>query len=358
MEKPKLNPNITVIRQTSGRVLLLNQRTNQSHSIGPKEYKVLQLCDGEHEIEQICTAGIGFPKQTTRRLLEKFRELGFFNQEKEKRRQKILNVKLGIIHPKKQMDKEHPIFHILGNILLFCSVTFFVLGIVLCLVRQPEPVRHLHISTLSYFLILCISMALHEVAHAVMALRNKAYVSEMGISLKVILPCLYTSIVGVDKISEKRKRMQIYGAGILMNLLLVGIGSVGKAFADGMMMEYFSCLVSVNFLLIFINLLIFIPLDGMFLLGEFIGDRNFNKNATVYFVYRINSLLYRVSKGKINIGQKNLASLNQKLVEERKQRLNELPWKLKAFYLVHGLGCFLVSVFTVVQMIRMILTII
>lgn len=351
MDKPKISSYITVIPQPNNRVLLLNQRTKQSHSIGQKEYRVLQLCDGEHDLQQIYLQRTGFSEESVERLVNRFQELGFLEDHKKKKFQ-IWNIKIGIIHIKRYPSKDNPIIQWMSRAILFGALPSFLLGISLFFLKKPVTSMILQIPTVCYLAIVIGSMAIHELAHACVAIYNGAFVSEMGFGLKVILPCLYTSVVGISKIQSKRKRMEVYAAGFLMNLWLVGIGYLGRSYFLGVIKDIFTCICGVNSILVIINLFAFIPLDGMYLLGELVDDPNINQNATIYLFYRLNGLLYKVSRGRVSIGKKKQALMNQELFSKRKRSLDELPLKKKTIYLCHGIISFSLFFLFGIQILR------
>ena len=135
MDKPKISSYITVIPQPNNRVLLLNQRTKQSHSIGQKEYRVLQLCDGEHDLQQIYLQRTGFSEESVERLVNRFQELGFLEDHKKKKFQ-VWNIKIGIIHIKRYPSKDNPIIQWMSRAILFGALPSFLLGISLFFLKS------------------------------------------------------------------------------------------------------------------------------------------------------------------------------------------------------------------------------
>lgn len=204
MDKPILNQNIHPMTLPDGRVMLLNQQTRKAFSIGADEYELVKLCDGKTKQTDICQAVHGFSPVQAALLIEKLVQLDILTENSKKRR-KLWDIKIPLYAPSvyKNRQKELPI-KIASALLLSLSPMVFISGVYASRAIEPCVKATYSLHPLWYILIFIISATLHELSHALMACRYGACVVEMGIGFQKILPCLYTSIVGISAISSKK----------------------------------------------------------------------------------------------------------------------------------------------------------
>ena len=73
-----------------------------------------------------------------------------------------------------------------------------------------------------YLIALGLTKCLHELAHAYTATRYGVRVAHMGVAFLVMWPVLYTDTSESWKLTDRRQRFHIAGAGILAELLIAG----------------------------------------------------------------------------------------------------------------------------------------
>ncbi|MEE3651111.1 MULTISPECIES: HlyD family efflux transporter periplasmic adaptor subunit [unclassified Brenneria] len=166
---------------------------------------------------------------------------------------------------------------------LFLTLTLMaaVLGLFLA-GRQWETFKHtfMHFFTLEGAALagitLCCTKVLHELGHAYTCKRFGARVATMGVAFLVLMPVLYTDTSGSWKLTRRRQRMAIGGAGMLTELALAAWATLAWSFLpDGMLRSAAFMLATTTWIMtLAINLSPFMRFDGYFLLSDWLQIPN------------------------------------------------------------------------------------
>ncbi|MEQ1716566.1 MAG: HlyD family efflux transporter periplasmic adaptor subunit, partial [Hyphomicrobium sp.] len=81
-----------------------------------------------------------------------------------------------------------------------------------------------------YGVTLLVVKALHELGHAYTAARAGVRVNTMGIAFMVLTPILYTDVTDAWRLSDKRSKLAIDAAGVVVELALAGVALFAWAF--------------------------------------------------------------------------------------------------------------------------------
>ena len=79
---------------------------------------------------------------------------------------------------------------------------------------------------LMYGVVLCVVKVVHELGHAYTATRFGCRVPTIGVALMVMMPVLYSDISDAYRLSSRRKRLWIAGAGVVAELGLAAVATL------------------------------------------------------------------------------------------------------------------------------------
>ncbi|MFM4964672.1 HlyD family efflux transporter periplasmic adaptor subunit [Aeromonas bivalvium] len=162
-----------------------------------------------------------------------------------------------------------------------------LLGIAL-VVQQWDSFRHGVVESfsldglLSFALALLLAKTLHELGHALVATRLGVRVAHMGIAFVVLWPMLYTDTSESWKLAHSRQRLAIASAGILTELALAGLATLGWALsADGALRNGLLYLATTSWILsLALNASPFMRFDGYFILSDLLNFPNLHERAS------------------------------------------------------------------------------
>lgn len=135
---------------------------------------------------------------------------------------------------------------------------------------------------------------LHELGHAYAAIRKDCRVPTMGVAFIVLWPVLYTDTTDAWKLRDRRSRLIIDGAGVLVELALAAIALFLWAFLDDGPMRSLAFSVATIGLIssLLINLNPFMRFDGYYLFADAIGVQNLQARSFALGRWRMRELLW------------------------------------------------------------------
>lgn len=181
------------------------------------------------------------------------------------------------------MDYVRPFFSQTAMLIYFLlSVT----GLILILGRLEE---FLHTFTyffnfqgfLAYAVAITAIKVLHELGHAYTAKYYGVHVPTIGVALIVLWPVLYTDITDGWKLSDRRERLNISMAGVVVETVLGGLATLGWAFTSpGLLQSVFFIIASVSWIsTLLVNLNPALRFDGYYVLCDLWGVDNLQSRA-------------------------------------------------------------------------------
>lgn len=188
---------------------------------------------------------------------------------------------------------------------LYTRAAAVVLGLIgftgLCLVlRQWDRflATFAHLFSLEGALTMALAVAivksLHELGHAITAVRYGCRVPSMGVCLMVLVPMLYTDVTDAWRLSSRRKRFAIGAAGIVVEAAIAAIALLAWAFLpEGAAKSIAFALATTSLLLsLGLNLNPFMRFDGYFLLCDASGIDNLQPRAFALGRWQLRELLF------------------------------------------------------------------
>ncbi|BAN50344.1 hypothetical protein PCA10_46120 [Metapseudomonas resinovorans NBRC 106553] len=134
----------------------------------------------------------------------------------------------------------------------------------------------------SFALALIVAKTLHELGHALVATRLGLRVGHMGIAFVVLWPMLYTDTGESWKLRSSRQRLAIASAGILTELGLAGLATLGWALSDpGPLRNALLYLATTSWVLsLALNASPFMRFDGYFILSDLLDFPNLHERSS------------------------------------------------------------------------------
>ncbi|GLU36402.1 site-2 protease family protein [Pseudomonas sp. NBRC 100443] len=196
--------------------------------------------------------------------------------------------RIPLLHPQRHLRRLAGalgwLFHPFMGVLV---VGLGLLGIVL-VAHQWDTFRHDVVESfsteglLSFALALVVAKTLHELGHALVATRLGLKVAHMGIAFVVMWPMLYTDTGESWKLRSSKQRLAIASAGILTELGLAGLATLGWALSDpGPLRNALLYLATTSWALsLALNASPFMRFDGYFILSDLLDFPNLHERAT------------------------------------------------------------------------------
>jgi len=134
---------------------------------------------------------------------------------------------------------------------------------------------------LSFALALAFAKLLHELGHALVATRLGLRVAHMGIAFVVMWPMLYTDTGEAWRLPHARQRLAVASAGILAELALAGVATLGWALAEpGPVRDALLYLATTGWVLtLALNASPFTRFDGYFILSDLLNFPNLHERS-------------------------------------------------------------------------------
>ncbi len=130
-----------------------------------------------------------------------------------------------------------------------------------------------------------IAKLFHEFAHAYTGKKYGLRIPTMGVAFLVLFPVLYTDATDAWKLASRQKRMAITAAGVIAELTLAGLATIGWAFSSpGYFQSICFVLASLNWVsTLLININPAMRFDGYYMLSDLLGVENLADRSFAWF---------------------------------------------------------------------------
>ena len=148
---------------------------------------------------------------------------------------------------------------------------------------------------MGFLLVLVLLKVVHELGHAFMAMKYGCRVPVMGVAFMLMTPLLYTDVSDGWKLPDKRKRMLISGAGILVETAVAAISTLLWAMMPdgGARTILFMVASSAWVSSLAINLNPCMRFDGYYLLSDWLGVDNLQPRSFALAKWQLRQWLLR-----------------------------------------------------------------
>lgn len=178
---------------------------------------------------------------------------------------------------------------------------YAVLGVVGLILVVPQLELYFHTAghlftpagALMFFAALVFVKTLHELGHAVSTKRHGLYVRRMGIYFMVFVPILYTDATEAWKLSDRRARVMIGAAGVLVELSVAAVSLfLWTVLPNGLIRSLMFYLSGVSLLSSFlVNLNPLMRFDGYYILMDYLRISSLRTRSIRFFQYYRRRLL-------------------------------------------------------------------
>lgn len=196
--------------------------------------------------------------------------------------------RIPLLHPQARLQRLAQaldwLFHPLTAALV---MALSLLGVILVM-KQWDSFTHAVVESFSteglfsFALALIVAKTLHELGHALVATRLGLRVGHMGIAFVVLWPMLYTDTGESWRLKRSRQRLAIASAGIVTELSLAGLCTLGWALCDpGALRNALLYLATTSWILsLALNASPFMRFDGYFILSDLLDFPNLHERAS------------------------------------------------------------------------------
>lgn len=147
-----------------------------------------------------------------------------------------------------------------------------------------------------------ISLIIHEVSHAMIAMYFDVVVLGFGVNLKKSLPHGYTDILWSSIELNKKVKISIYLAGILAHLQLAGIAFMIVRVIEGGYQFAFLIFGMTNIVLVLSNIQICGNSDGTLILYEVLKE----SDKRILKKYKEKNITFNMGQGKITLSKEEI----------------------------------------------------
>jgi putative peptide zinc metalloprotease protein len=150
----------------------------------------------------------------------------------------------------------------------------------------------------SYALALALIKSAHELGHAFTAARFGCRVPSMGICFLVMFPVLYTDVTDAWRLKDRRERLMIGAAGVVVELAIACFATFLWPFLpEGILKSLAFSLATVGWVLsLAINLNPLMRFDGYYLFADALGVDNLQARAFAFGQWRLRELLFGLQR--------------------------------------------------------------
>ncbi|MFG0418228.1 site-2 protease family protein [Pseudomonas sp. zjy_8] len=196
--------------------------------------------------------------------------------------------RIPLLHPQAALQRLAAalnwLFHPLTGLLV---IGLTLLGVILVM-QQWDSFTHAVVESfsteglVSFAMALVVAKTLHELGHALVATRLGLRVGHMGVAFLVLWPMLYTDTGESWKLKRANQRLAIASAGIVTELSLAGLATLGWALCDdGALRNALLYLATTSWVLsLALNASPFMRFDGYFILSDLLDFPNLHERAS------------------------------------------------------------------------------
>lgn len=280
------------------------------------EYRLLKALDGtltlEEAVQRLASAGYYYSMQEAGTIAGKAAQLGLVlgtkfstaqfqehtkkqieDAKKARRVASVYFLFIPLLNPDKFLERTLWVVKLFANKLTLGLLALASPGAIYCLISgfQTSETEYYFFFNLENLIYLWVTIAfaklIHEFAHAYVAKSFGIHVPEMGVAFLIFFPCLFCNTTDAWKLADRKQRIAISAAGILVEGALAIISAYVWYFTGpGIVNSLAFYLLAVSFIsTILFNGNPLMRFDGYFILTDWLRLPNLSTRALAYVKY-------------------------------------------------------------------------
>jgi putative peptide zinc metalloprotease protein len=297
-------------------VVLKDPVSGKYYYLSVYEFRLLKILDGtrtlEQAIEALMSAGHYYAPETAQSIVSKAAQLGLIlgtkfstaqfqthlkqQWEQSKKAQRFSSVYfmfIPLLNPDKFLEKTLWIARLFANKFTLGVLAAALPGAIYLIISglprmQTEYLFFFNWENLLYLWVtLALLKLIHEFAHAYSAKSFGLHVPQMGVAFLIFFPCLFCNTTDAWQLADRKQRMVISAAGILMEGALAIISTYVWYFTDpGVVNSLAFYLMAISFLsTLLFNCNPLMRFDGYFILMDYLRLPNLYTRGSAYLKY-------------------------------------------------------------------------
>lgn len=317
---PKFRPDVEVFEQADsvGRtvIVLKDPISQQYFRLSEYEYRFLRTLDGtltaEEAADKLRTKGYYYAPEDVTQIMARAAQAGLLlgtafgtarfqlalkgRREEWKKGQRLSSIYflfIPLFNPDRFLDRTLPLFNALWNRWTALLAALALPG-TLYLIISGLP--RIHNEILFFFsagnlvylwLTIALTKLAHELAHAYSAKKFGLHVPQMGVAFLIFFPCLYCNTTEAWQLADRKQRMTIGAAGVLVEAVLAVVATYVWYFSKpGIANSLALYVMGVSFAsTVFVNGNPLLRFDGYFVLSDYLRIPNLYQKAFSYLRY-------------------------------------------------------------------------
>lgn len=306
MSEIYLNKNIFITKDINNDFwYIFNKKSKQSYIFGEREAKVLLSLSNPLIISDFYKKNSEImSKNQLQKFLIVLNKNGFLNEIEGESPNTFLKYKIGIFNPSKYIKQDSKFIKFFYRVIVILQVLTVMLAIISLIINKGNINEifqfNVVIRDIPYsFVLLFISLILHEIGHMLTALYYKIPVPEIGIMFYFFALCGYADVSFYSKLNNKKKQINILLSGIFMNVFLMSIGIIIYFYI--IKSHYLIFFIIINMGLVLANLMFYLKLDGYYIITILLNNPRLREDSIAYLYELFNTIKYKQNNSRQSI---------------------------------------------------------
>lgn len=280
-----------------GKTTVYHRKTKKTYTLGAKESQALLCFNGINTLQDIQVLCPYYTPEQIGQLAEAFLKLGFFKEVQPKQKFNPLKLRFRLFNPNRLIRHGSGWTSVLSKLSLIGGPVLFLLGVIVVisawhlgafpqpkLLAMADRLQHLSVwDILLLLLINFVSLAAHELAHAITARSYGVNVPEIGVMLYCLMPCAYTNLSGIHLLKSTGQKLAALLSGNCTNLCFAGLCLLFlPCITNPAVAVFFVMTAALNLATVLLNGVFVLKYDGYYILEILLDVPELREKALPY----------------------------------------------------------------------------